>query len=282
MVCLVSQSRGGCDDTGQLEAIRTSTAQSASCRPLFICVRGGAVFGTERLCHEPAHLVLHLGLHSDAVNLVFGVAGIMNFGHAAVFAVGAYTTGMIATHTDPPFLLSFLLSAPAGLIFSLGLGLLTMRMRGEYVAIVTMAISILLYTVVVDDVDCYGNLHPNKYITTSPGKHEGSPTTVISNGLIIRFAHQSFGDYYVVLVRIDIGFGAGHSRDLRCRSFRIPRHWCDKVYARSRGVDFRKYQLIVFGFAGIVAASSGGVLCGASRPSDPVFWTLSFSSFCFL
>ena len=201
-------------------------------------------------------------------NLVFGVAGIMSLGHAAVFAVGAYATAMVATHTGLPFPAAFLLSAPAGLVFSLALGLITIRMRGEYVAIVTMAVAILLYTVVVNDVNCFKTVDLICYNFTG-GTRGLAGYGDFRWAKTLGFAHRSLGDYYVALATLLLGlivavviiygpFGL---------AFRAIRD--NEIYAHSRGVDFRKYQIIVFGFAGIVTGLAGGVYAAFIKTVGP-------------
>lgn len=201
-------------------------------------------------------------------NLVFGVAGIMTLGHAAVFAIGAYTTAMAAAYTDLPFWLAFLLSAPAGLVLSIALGLITVRMRGEYVAIVTMAVAILLYTVVVNDVSCFKTIDLICYNFT------GGTRGLASYGdfrwvKILGFAHRALGDYYVALATLALGLALAIF--VICGpfglAFRAIRD--NETYARSRGVDFRKYQIIVFGVAGIVTGLTGGVYAAFIKTVGP-------------
>lgn len=201
-------------------------------------------------------------------NLVFGVAGIMTLGHAAVFAFGAYTTAIIATHTPIPFVLAFLLSAPAGMLLSIALGLITMRMRGEYVAIVTMAVAILLYTVVVNDVDCF------KVVDMICYNFTGGTRGLAGYGdfrwvKILGFKYRALGDYYVALATLSAGLVLAIL--IICGPFGLAFKAIrdNETYARSRGVDYRKFQLIVFGIAGVVTGLAGGVYSGFIKTVGP-------------
>jgi branched-chain amino acid transport system permease protein len=82
-------------------------------------------------------VILALGL-----NIVVGYAGLLDLGYAAFFAIGAYTTGIL---TWPPhglelnFWWAMLLSVPVAALFGIILGAPTLRVRGDYLAIITLA-----------------------------------------------------------------------------------------------------------------------------------------------
>ncbi len=82
-------------------------------------------------------VVLALGL-----NIVVGYAGLLDLGYAAFFAIGAYTTGIL---TWPPhgleldFWLAMWLSVPVAAFFGVIIGAPTLRVRGDYLAIITLA-----------------------------------------------------------------------------------------------------------------------------------------------
>lgn len=82
-------------------------------------------------------VVLALGL-----NIVVGYAGLLDLGYAAFFAIGAYTTGIL---TWPPhglelnFWWAMILSVPVAALFGVILGAPTLRVRGDYLAIITLA-----------------------------------------------------------------------------------------------------------------------------------------------
>ena len=79
------------------------------------------------------YVVLCLGL-----NIVVGYAGLLDLGYAAFFAVGAYTTGILTSH----FGVNFWLTIPAAVFFSICAGVIiggpTLRLRSDYLAIVTL------------------------------------------------------------------------------------------------------------------------------------------------
>ena len=89
--------------------------------------------------------VLVLGLAAIGFNLLLGFTGVMSFGHAAYFGLGAYGAGLtlkyLAASTPLAMLLGTLLGGLAGTLF----GLLIVRRRGVYFAMVTIAFGQVCY-----------------------------------------------------------------------------------------------------------------------------------------
>lgn len=79
------------------------------------------------------YVVLGLGL-----NIVVGVAGLLNLGYAAFYAVGAYTYGLLHQHYGVGFWISLPIGAILAAIFGILLGFPVLRLRGDYLAIVTL------------------------------------------------------------------------------------------------------------------------------------------------
>lgn len=79
------------------------------------------------------YALLALGL-----NITWGVTGIANFGLAGFFAVGAYASAIASTMLGLPIAVSVLLAVAVGGIFGLLVSISTIRLRGDYLAIVTL------------------------------------------------------------------------------------------------------------------------------------------------
>jgi len=92
-----------------------------------------------------ASRVVVLGLAAMGLNLLLGFTGMLSFGHAAYFGLGAYGAGLtlkfLAPSTPLAILLGTLLGAAAGALF----GLLIVRRRGVYFAMVTIAFGQICY-----------------------------------------------------------------------------------------------------------------------------------------
>ena len=123
---------------------------------LAICVAGGAavVFalglaGTE-YAFLAAYTVLQFVALASAWNILGGYAGYVNFGVAGFFAVGVYTSVIIYKTLQWPLIFTIPLAAAVAGLLGLGMGYLTLRLRGVFFSIATLAFSIVLNTLIVN------------------------------------------------------------------------------------------------------------------------------------
>jgi neutral amino acid transport system permease protein len=86
-------------------------------------------------------------LFSLGLNLQWGLTGLINFGHVAFLTLGAYTTVLLSFH-GVPLLLAALLGAVVAALLGLLIGSSTLRLREDYLAIVTIGVSELIRLVV--------------------------------------------------------------------------------------------------------------------------------------
>src|SRR4026207_720642 len=87
---------------------------------------------------------------ATAWKILGGFAGYVNFGAGAFFAVGAYTAVSLYKAFALPLGLQILAGAAMAGLLGLGVGLLTLRLRGIFFSIATIAITIILETVVLN------------------------------------------------------------------------------------------------------------------------------------
>ena len=93
---------------------------------------------TQSLAELIAPTTAAYALAAIGLNLHFGYTGLLNMGQAGFMLLGAYGFG-IATIAGAPFFLALLVALVAGLIFALLLGIPTLQLRGDYLAIVTIS-----------------------------------------------------------------------------------------------------------------------------------------------
>ena len=96
------------------------------------------------------YTVLQFIIMATAWNILGGFAGYVNFGSGAFFAVGAYTAVSLYKWLALPLGLQILAGAATAGLLGLGVGLLTLRLRGIFFSIATIAITIILETVVLN------------------------------------------------------------------------------------------------------------------------------------
>ena len=97
-----------------------------------------------------AYTVLQFIILATAWNILGGYTGYVNFGSAAFFAVGAYSTVFLYKSLHPPLPVMILAGTLTAGVLGLAVGYLTLRMRGVFFAIATLALSVVLYTFVVN------------------------------------------------------------------------------------------------------------------------------------
>jgi len=177
------------------------------------------------------NIILALGL-----NLIIGFAGQFSLGHAGFMAIGAYSASILSIKfpTMGGFFLGILVGMVIAGIIALVVGLPTLRLKGDYLAIATLGISEIIRIVIIN----MGTL------TNGPAGLFGIPPMV--NWPLI------FGFVAVVsLVIINyIRSGAG-------RATQAIRE--DEIAAESMGVNTTKYKVIAF-IIGAVTASVAGAL----------------------
>ncbi len=97
-----------------------------------------------------AYTVLTFVVLATAWNILGGYAGYVNFGTAAFFGVGAYTSVLLIKAFGAPLLVQIFAAAAVSGLLGFGAGLLTLRLRGIFFAIATVALIVIMETVVVN------------------------------------------------------------------------------------------------------------------------------------
>jgi branched-chain amino acid transport system permease protein len=92
--------------------------------------------------------ILIYGLYGVGFNLVFGYMGMLSFGHAAFFGVGSYCAGILIAQAALPWWVALPAALLAAAVLALAMGLLAIRTRGIYFAMVTLALSQCVYFMV--------------------------------------------------------------------------------------------------------------------------------------
>ncbi len=188
------------------------------------------------------YVLIALGL-----NVVVGEAGLLDLGYVAFFAIGGYAMALLGTETGIPFVLILPLGIVASMAGGLILGTPTLRLRGDYLAIVTLGFGEII-RIIARNTDAIGGPRGINQIPHPPSV----------GGL--KFGVIDPKPYYWLLLVIII-FVTLLVRNLR-RS-RVGRAWTaireDEDAAELMGVPTFKYKLWAFAIgAGI--GGSGGVL----------------------
>ncbi len=105
-----------------------------------VCVRGQAFFWQSIFIE--AFILASLAI---SYNLVFGFAGVLSFGHAAFFGLGAYTVGLLMLHLEWPLLPAVIAALLISLLTGLLVSVVALRIHGLYFAIFTLTFAEIFY-----------------------------------------------------------------------------------------------------------------------------------------
>ena len=94
------------------------------------------------------NLILVYAIAATGLNLVTGYTGQLSLGHAAFFAVGAYSSALLAKTLGWPFLAALLTAVIIAMVFGAVLGLPSLRLRGPYLALATAGFAEIIWIVI--------------------------------------------------------------------------------------------------------------------------------------
>jgi branched-chain amino acid transport system permease protein len=111
---------------------------------------GAALSGINEYFFYAAFVVLQFVVLATAWNILGGYAGYVNFGTAAFFAIGAYTATVLFKWLGAPLAVQIAGGALVSGLLGFGVGLLTLRLRGIFFAIATVAVIFICETLMVN------------------------------------------------------------------------------------------------------------------------------------
>ena len=121
-----------------------------------------------------------------SLNFVLGFAGQLSMGHSAFYGIGAYVTALLMVNLNFPFWISFLISAIVAGLFGFLLGIPTLRLKGDYLAITTIGFGEILRLILVNWTK----------VTRGPAGIPGIPSPKIFGFTI----SSNIGYYYLILI----------------------------------------------------------------------------------
>jgi branched-chain amino acid transport system permease protein len=128
----------------------SNRAFAAAALAIGLAIVGASQFIGNEYFFSAAYTVLQFIILATAWNILGGYTGYVNFGSAAFFATGAYSSVFLYKALQPPLLVMIATGTLAAGLLGLAVGYLTLRMRGVFFAIATLALSVVLYTFVVN------------------------------------------------------------------------------------------------------------------------------------
>jgi branched-chain amino acid transport system permease protein len=206
-------------------------------------------------------------------NVLMGHAGVFSLGQMLIFAVGAYSAAMSMTYLDISPWMALPLSAVVAAAAAFIIGLACLRLGPAYVALLTFAISYMVYVLIITDTACY---------TTVAGGCQRffGGTTGFSRLEDLGFRQMLrgnwvVGNYFTVLVVFTISLVASilviHGRlGLAFRALSD-----SPVYAAARGLNRTRSQLIAFVVTAFFTGLTGAVYAAHFRSAGPSLFDFS-------
>jgi branched-chain amino acid transport system permease protein len=219
------------------------------------------------------------------LNVVVGLAGLLDLGYIAFFGVGAYVgatfSGATASnaHVHLPFLAVVVLGALVAATFGVLIGAPTLRLRGDYLAIVTLAFG-EIFRITANNLD--GQAGPK--ITNGPNGIPGIPN--------LKVGGFDFGDAHTFL-GVKIGYFANYFWAelllivvvvlifVRLNQSRIGRAWVaireDETAAAAMGVNTVRLKLLAFAIGAFLAGAAGTLNAHLATQVDPTSYDFNQS-----
>ena len=206
-----------------------------------------------------ANEVLIFALAAFSLNFLVGNGGIVSFGHAAYFGLGAYASGLLVTKLGMPMEPALIAAPLAAGFFAALFGFFIVRLQGIYLAMLTLAFAQIAYAVCFQWVEVTGG--DNGIVGVWPSAWAAS-----------RSAY-----HYLVLVAAVLGiFALRHmiyapfGASLRAARDSAPR-------AEAIGIDVRAHRWLAFTIAGAAAGLAGGLYAFSKGSIDPTLQGIPLS-----
>lgn len=205
------------------------------------------------------YMLLALGL-----NLVIGFTGLLDLGFMAFYAIGAYTAALLAIH-KVPFVLCVLAAILASTAIRVIVGFPALRLRGDYLAIVTLGFGEVVRLIVSNW----------ESLTNGPKGLPRVGETIPPASLFGLTLSTNLHYYYLILVCV---LGAVWVCT-RLKLSRLGRAWVaireDEIAAELMGVEVTKQKVIAFGTSAMFAGLAGAIFAyweGFVTPESFTFW----------
>ncbi len=208
-------------------------------------VAAAVFFGARHLNNDylffAGYTVLQFIVLATAWNILGGYTGYVNFGSAAFFALGAYSTVFFHKFFPLPIPLLILIGGIVSAVVGFGMGYLTLRLRGAFFAIATLALAVVLQTFIVNWDYVGGSrgayiIRPNEVAWVGPYIHY---LFLLMLGLVVISLAIARG-----IERSQLGYGFATIRD-------------DELAAEASGVPTLRLKLIATTISGALMGTAG-------------------------
>ena len=207
--------------------------------------------------------IIILAMAAVSLNLIMGFGGMVSFGHAAYLGIGGYAVGILAKEGINSAFVQWPLALLASGLFALGVGALSLRTRGVYFIMITLAFAQMVYYVAIG-LDRYGG---DDGLTIYKRSQVFDPIDLSNKTLFYYLCFMLLlGSVYLVWRLVHSRFGmvvqGARSNERRMRAIGFP------VF---------RYKLVCFVISGVMCGLAGALLANHVSFINPsiMFWTRS-------
>lgn len=204
-----------------------------------------------------------------SLNIVLGEVGLFDLGHAAFYAIGAYTTGILYTQLKVPIVVLLPLSAIMAGVFAYLVTSPIIHLRGDYLCIVTIGIGEIVRLAALNNP--FGLTNGANGITGI-----GNPNFVI---FTLRSPVQFYYYVWILVGLVIVGL-------VNLQKSRVGRAWNfireDEIAAEANGVDVRYYKLVAFVIGAALAGLAGNIYASKMMIISPANFTFMDSALFFV
>jgi branched-chain amino acid transport system permease protein len=204
------------------------------------------------------YVMLGLGL-----NIVVGLAGLLDLGYVAFYAVGAYSYALLNYHFGISFWIALPIGAGLGAFFGILLGFPVLRLRGDYLAIVTLGFGEIIRLI----------LENWNEFSFGPSGIANIPRPSFF-GVQLSLQNATIYIYYLMIFLVIFTIFVVQ----RLQNSRIGRAWIalreDEVACEAMGIDKRKTKLTAFALGATWAGMAGVIFAAKTTFINPASFTI--------
>jgi branched-chain amino acid transport system permease protein len=226
---------------------------------LFALLPAVARFGGEGYVLSIVLRVMILAIAAISLDLIIGYGALISFGHAAFLGIGVYAVGILMSHGVEDAFVQLLAALAASALFALVTGAISLRTKGVYFIMITLAFGQMLY-----------------FLATSLAAYGGDDGLTLPHKSLVlgtKVLQQGFVFYYLVLACLAATY-------LLCRAIvasrfgRVLRGTRENpVRMQAIGFNPFSYQLGAYVIAGTLCGGAGFLLANQTEFVSPAFMT---------
>jgi branched-chain amino acid transport system permease protein len=266
----------------ELKAAATQVGRFFGLALLAFAIVEPIIFYNNRYILDLGILVLTYVMLGWGLNIVVGLAGLLDLGYVAFYAVGAYSYALLAQNFGWSFWICLPIAGLLAACWGVVLGFPVLRLRGDYLAIVTLAFGEIIRLVLLNWQSFTGG--PNGISGIPRPSFFGIPFTADDNGFAATFGleftptHRVVFLYYLILALALLTNWV----TLRLRRLPVGRAWEalreDEIACRSLGINTTTTKLTAFAMGAMFGGIAGSFFATRQGFISPESFTFSESA----